>query len=460
MDSKAAAPPVLAAVVTSGVVAALALSPGRPGLGWLVAALAVTGAVIVTARCTETSARKRNPVWAVFAVALIAVGVFRDSRWLFTLCVLTALAAASLAVAGTSLRGAVEAPINALTRLHWIKRGVQAIRPRGNTRTILAIAVSVVLLVVFGGLLVSADPAFEALVKNLVPTVDGSSFTSVTVFVLAALFTTGLCWALTQPQADSSFQVKRISLRRIEWVLPISVLVLLFAAFVSVQLPALFSVVGDLSYAEYARRGFWQLLVVTALTLGVIALASRLAPRETSADRAWLRALLGALSLLSLVIVAGAAVRMWIYQQEYGFTVLRVLVLTCELWLGLVYLLVITAGVRLRGSWLPGVVVATAMATLLGLAALNPERLIADRNLDRYERIGRIDYHYLLGLSADAAPALARLPEPQRTCVLSWPTRELERNPDSLREFNLARSQARRWLVAQPVPCRDVSFRN
>ncbi|WP_344877357.1 DUF4173 domain-containing protein [Allokutzneria multivorans] len=455
-----AAPSVLAAVATSGLVAALALSPARPGLGWLVTALAVAAAVIVAARRAETSARKRNPVWAVFAVALIAVGAFRDSRWLFTLCVLTALVAASLAVAGTSLRGAVEAPINALTRLYWIKRGVQAIRPRGNTRTLLAVAVSAVLLVVFGGLLVSADPAFEALVKRLVPTVDGSSFTSVTMFVLAALFTTGLCWALTQPQAEFSLKAQRISLRRIEWVLPIGVLVLLFAAFVSVQLPALFSVVGDLSYAEYARRGFWQLLVVTALTLGVIGLASRLAPRETSADRAWLRALLGALSVLSLVIVAGAAARMWVYQQEYGFTVLRVLVLTCELWLGLVYLLVIVAGVRLRGSWLPGVVVATAMATLLGLAVLNPERLIADGNLDRYERIGRIDYHYLLGLSADAAPALARLPEPQRTCVLSWPTRELAANPDSLLEFNLARARARGWLALTPLPCKDASFRN
>ncbi|MCP3805252.1 DUF4173 domain-containing protein [Allokutzneria sp. A3M-2-11 16] len=456
-----AMPPVLAAVAASGLVAALALSPVRPGLGWMITALAMAAAVVVAARSTETSVRKRNPGWAVLALALVAVGVFRDSRWLFTLCALTAIVAASLAVAGTSLRGAIEAPINALTRLHWLRRGVREIRPRGNTRTLLAVAVSGVLLIVFGGLLVSADPAFEALVRSLVPTVDSSStFTSVTMFVVAALFATGLCWALTQPQPEFSLELPQISLRRIEWVLPISVLVLLFAAFVSVQLPALFSVVGDLSYAEYARRGFWQLLVVTALTLGVIGLASRLAPRETSGDRTWLRVLLGALSVLSLVIVAGAAVRMWIYQEEYGFTVLRILVLACELWLGLVYLLVIAAGVRLRGPWLPGAVVATGMVALLGLAVLNPERLIADGNISRLESTGKIDYIYLTKLSVDAVPALQRLPEPQRACVLYWPTIELEEAPDSWREWNLARSQARSQLVKRHAPCANVSLRN
>ena len=38
---------------------------------------------------------------------------------------------------------------------------------------------------------------------------------------------------------------------------------------------------AGLTYAEYARGGFWQLLVVTGLTLAVIAVAARKAPRET-----------------------------------------------------------------------------------------------------------------------------------------------------------------------------------
>ena len=44
--------------------------------------------------------------------------------------------------------------------------------------------------------------------------------------------------------------------------------------------------------------------------------------------------------------------------------------------------------------------------TLLGVAAMNPERLIADRNVDRYEQTGQLDTDYLLSLSPDVDPAL------------------------------------------------------
>ena len=54
---------------------------------------------------------------------------------------------------------------------------------------------------------------------------------------------------------------------------------------------------------------------------------------------------------------------------------------------------------------------------LLGLAALNPERLIADRNIDRFEQTGQLDAEYLSRLSADIDPALHRLPDRIRACV-------------------------------------------
>ena len=72
-------------------------------------------------------------------------------------------------------------------------------------------------------------------------------------------------------------------------------------------------------------------------------------------------------------------------------------------------LLILVAGVRLRGGWLPRAVLASAVLALLGLAVANPDRLIADRNVDRFAATGRIDLAYLVALSADAVPALDRL---------------------------------------------------
>lgn len=201
---------------------------------------------------------------------------------------------------------------------------------------------------------------------------------------------------------------------------------LLFAGFVGAQAAALFG--GDayvqrtanLTYAQYARGGFWQLLWVTVLTLLVLWSAAFLASRKTRADQTWIRALLGPLAMLALVVVASAVARMWAYQQAYGFTRLRLLVLACELWLGSLFLLVLVAGIKLRArtSWLPTAVLAAAVATLIGLVGLNPDRFIAQHNVDRYLAGESLGCRYLSDLSADAVPELLRLPEPARSCVL------------------------------------------
>jgi hypothetical protein len=251
-----------------------------------------------------------------------------------------------------------------------------------------------------------------------------------------------------------------------EWVLPVGVVVVLFAVFVGVQFAVLFGgseyvlATADVTYAEYARSGFWQLLAVTALTLVVIAVAAGVAPTDTADQRQWLRAVLGALAVLTLVIVVSAIGRMWTYQQTYGFTVLRLLVSVCEIWLGVIYVVVLVAGVRLRAGWVPRAVVGTGVAMLVALGALDPERFIAERNVDRYAESGEIDIYYLATLSEDVVPALAGLPEPLRTCALRGFDRTSEDTPMA---WNLSRSQARAILrdvnEVDPSECDSGGYR-
>ena len=83
--------------------------------------------------------------------------------------------------------------------------------------------------------------------------------------------------------------------------------------------------------------------------------------------------------------------------------------------------------------------IVAGVLALLGLAALNPERLIADRNIDRFQQTGLLDVEYLSTLSADIDPALHRLPDSVRECVTVGPS---DRDPWYL--FNLSRSRADR----------------
>ena len=156
--------------------------------------------------------------------------------------------------------------------------------------------------------------------------------------------------------------------------------------------------------------------------------------------------------MLTLVVVASAIHRMWLYQEAYGFTVLRLLVLTCELWLGAGFLLALVAVLRLQPAGLGRPMVAAGMIALLGLAVVDPERLIAEHNLERWAQTGQLDTYYLSTLSSDAVPALVDLPEPDRSCVLLAIENRLA-GPADWRDTNLSRNAARAVLDRLDLAC-------
>ena len=465
---------VLVAVGGVGVVAAIMLPTVTPGLGWLVTVLAAVGGVGWAAwqRFTPVGrdwwlARWERAGWALLSVLLAAVCVLRSAGWLDTLALLGSVVAATLAVTGGRRLGelafaVIAIPVAGLRGLPWLGRGTRMVRhtEQRTARLVAAVLVGVLLLVVFGALFAGADAGFAQLLRDLTPRLDiASVLWSVFVFCVAAVSVVGACYLLVSRPSWASGRRGQTwaRLRRAEWAVPVGALVVLFAVFVGVQVVAMFGGSGyvratpGLTYAQYARGGFWQLLVVTVLTLLVFWGAVRFADRDR--DRAWLRVLLGSLAALSVLIVVSALVRMWSYQQAYGFTVLRLLVEACEVWLGVVYLLIIVAGVRMRAGWLPRGAVALGMVALLALAALNPDGFIATRNVDRFQATGRLDTRYLAGLSSDAIDAVRALPEPSQGCVLVGIADGL--GSDDWRSWNVSRAQARTEFAGHGPACGD-----
>ena len=198
-----------------------------------------------------------------------------------------------------------------------------------------------------------------------------------------------------------------------------------------------------LTYAEYVHQGFGQLTVATFLTVVVVGLAMRAAPRETSRDRVLLRALLGALCLLTLAVVASALYRMSLYQDAFGYTVLRVFVDGFELWLGLVVVMLLVAGMRLSGWWVPRAVLVSAAVFALGFAAMNPDAWVASRNIDRFDA-GDIARHVVPRSSSVPTPRRSSSSGSRRTCRL----RHAELAGDAVR----GRRPAERGTSVGPAP--------
>ena len=100
-------------------------------------------------------------------------------------------------------------------------------------------------------------------------------------------------------------------------------------------------------------------------------------------------------------------------QDAYGFTRLRLAAEAVILWLGAVFVLVLAAGAASRPRWLPRAVLAALGHRRSSRSrSATRTRRIAERNIDRYERTGRIDLYMLRHLSADAVPALGRFAMP------------------------------------------------
>jgi hypothetical protein len=222
----------------------------------------------------------------------------------------------------------------------------------------------------------------------------------------------------------------------------------LFAWFLAVQLPHLFGgnrhvlEPGGPDFAVYARDGFFLLLVATLLTLVVIGVVTRYAAPTGLADRL----VVGVLGALTLVVMASAAHRLALYVDAYGFTRARLTGAAVGAFLVAVLALVLTA--RSSGR----AVALVAVLTVLGFAVIDPDRVVADTVIQRYEKDGHLDAAYLAGLSVDAVPAIDRLPEDMRSCLLREVAADMRRDPWYAE--NLGRRRARAVLAARPA--RDV----
>ncbi|MBX6385570.1 MAG: DUF4173 domain-containing protein, partial [Microbispora sp.] len=462
---------LLPAAASAGLVAAVTLPYAQAGLGFVLTAV-VLGAAAFPA--VLPLRRGRITPWTVafglLAYALVSVVLFRDAEWLVAPVLLAAFVVASLAVSGGGrgwlgvIKGGISVAF-ALLPLPWFLAGpLRTLTRRGRMLPTLAgAAVTVVLLAVFGLLLSSADAVFSAFLHDLLRAPQWAQSLPLRAFVFcvfAALAGAAVLVGL-RPVAKPAPPGLRMSLDRQVWVIPLVGLNLLFAAFVTVQITVLFGgnrrvlSTAGLTYAQYARSGFFELVTVSIFVLGVVAAAVALSRRRTRADRWLLAVLLGLLCAFTLVILASALHRLGLYTDAYGLSRLRASVEATIWWLAAVFVLVPAAGaVRLFGggiSWFFRAFVLLTGVSLLAFAVWDPDARVAETQLT-VRGVARLDHGYLSDLGAEAVPILDRLPEPDRSCVLRKvvAVNELDK-PDPWNGWNLARARAREVLERRPV---------
>jgi hypothetical protein len=433
-----------------------------PGLHWTLAALAVGALLIGSIRSRRTVA---DLVAVVVGVALLSTPVITDNQPVIVLCFLAALGVFTVAAfSAPNWAGTLLAPVALVSAwilsLSWWNRS----RPRFSGRVRLdwtwvrGALIAIALVVFFSVLLGSADPRFAGILGSVASVWDMDRvWLSAVAFVpTVGLLATWLFAARSAPRWERMSPSPR-RMPPAVWALPLAAVDLVLLVFGALQWDLMFGrydqqmLESDLSYADRVHHGFWQLVVVTLSTLVLLAWAGWRADRDRPRHRRILMATGGALVLLALGVVASALRRLWLYEQAYGWTVLRLEVGVFEIWLGVVLIAVAVVWLIGRGPSVSRLVVLSAATVLVLLTVARPEALVARWNIDRLQDTGKVDVEYLSTLSADAVPELVCLPEPYRTQALDG--REIGGDPVFAVSLSRVRARAALADVSNGNPC-------
>ena len=165
--------------------------------------------------------------------------------------------------------------------------------------------------------------------------------------------------------------------------------------------------IPNYTYAEYARRGFSELIVVTVINLSILLIGLRVTKNDGKLDRLVL-VLRCLLVLCTVIMLYSAHLRLKLYEEAYGYTYARIFAHTFIALLFVLFILTLYKFWRRDFPLLKAFAIA-ALLTYTTLNYLNVDAVIARKNVDRYFTTGKIDLDYLQELSYDAIPELRRL---------------------------------------------------
>lgn len=164
----------------------------------------------------------------------------------------------------------------------------------------------------------------------------------------------------------------------------------------------------DISYAEYARQGFFQLMFVSVINISIILFSKLYEDKENKSNNKYVNIMSLIMIILTFIIIISSFLRMNMYESEYGYTLLRLLV----------YFALITESIAL----LPTCIYIfnsnfkiTKYYLIIGIIAYvvlnysNVDYIIAYRNINRYYETNKLDIDYLENDDTDNIQLLVEL---------------------------------------------------
>ena len=436
----------------------------------------------------EEGRTHRERTALILGAAIAAAGLaWRDAEMLLPIDILSTLCMGALvAWHGTGRRlheltvvqSARAAVIGVVTLATGAPAALRDLATHSATRAKLvrrlrSIAIGVVLaippLALVAGLLSESDQRFEAYIVELHRLLTTTAAQH--LLTTACIAWLALGWLRSAMRDRVSTRVPEVRSPGLPF-LTVSVgligLVALLALYLTTQAQVLFggadhllATVG-LTPAEYARRGFFEMVVASGVVVATLVLADWLL-RDDETERRRFGVIGGVLVVEVAGLLLSAVARMRLYIGEFGLTEDRVLAVAIMALVAAALAVVLTTVPRGQSARFAPRMLGVTIGWVALLNVVNPEGIVVRTNLTRAAEGGTFDVAYHATLSGDAVAVLAeeagRLPAP--TCAAlstaltaHWAKRLAESSGD-WRSEGLSSRRARAWYAAgASLPCR------
>lgn len=286
-----------------------------------------------------------------------------------------------------------------------------------SSQIVRGILISIPFLIIFILLFSSADLVFQKYMSDLVSiNIEGETIVRIfLVLLVSCVFVGAYSYIFNVRKEVIGDKERRFSIGGIESYILLGSVNLLFLLFISVQITYLFGGQSNISslgftYAQYARKGFFELIGVAVISFFLLLGLDKYIKREKGNDLRIFKILSSLLVIEVVVIMISAFTRLLLYEDAYGFTTLRLYSHVFIIFLTIIFALLIYKVLKNgKESNFSLAVFLSVILFLAGMNILNPDVFIAQRNIERFNDGKKIDVYYLTTLSDDALPVTIKM---------------------------------------------------
>ncbi len=286
-----------------------------------------------------------------------------------------------------------------------------------SSQIVRGILISIPFLIIFILLFSSADLVFQKYMSDLVSiNIEGETIVRIfLVLLVSCVFVGAYSYIFNVRKEVIGDKERGLSIGSIESYILLGSVNLLFLLFISVQITYLFGGQSNISslgftYAQYARKGFFELIGVAVISFFLLLGLDKYIKREKGNNLRIFNVLSSLLVAEVVVIMISAFTRLLLYEDAYGFTTLRLYSHVFIIFLTVTFALLIYKVLKNgKESNFSLAVFLSVILFLAGMNILNPDAFIAQRNIERFNDGKKIDVYYLTTLSDDAVPVTIKM---------------------------------------------------